>query len=108
MMCAAVCGCRHVGPNPRDLRVMQKPYSRFATLEDVLSSEFIAINQVLNDLSARFDLPDHSELNATRYPWSVGMLDTPAFYAARLWEYPYAMLAAELQPGMKVSDIGCG
>ena len=32
----------------------------------------------------------------------------PEYYAARLWEYPYAILAAELIPGLKVADIGCG
>jgi SAM-dependent methyltransferase len=53
-------------------------------------------------------LPDHSDVNELRYPWSRGMLSKPEFYAARLWEYPYAILAAELSPGLKVADIGCG
>src|SRR5687767_8420535 len=87
---------------------MQKPFSRFATVEEVLSPEFISINKVLDQLSVRFQLADHTDLNNLRYPWSVGMLNRPAFYAARLWEYPYAVLAAELKSGMKVADIGCG
>jgi SAM-dependent methyltransferase len=62
----------------------------------------------MNTLSTRFDLSDHTDLNAERYPWSEGLLDKPAFYAARLWEYPFAIRAADLMPGMKVADVGCG
>lgn len=87
---------------------MQNAISRFATVEEVRSPEFEAINRVLDQLSVSFNLPDHSDVNELRYPWSRGMLSKPAFYAARLWEYPYAILAAELTPGMKVADIGCG
>jgi SAM-dependent methyltransferase len=87
---------------------MQRAYSRFATLEDVLSPEFVSINKLLDQLHVRYNLPDHADLNELRYPWSNGMLHQPALYAARLWEYPYALLAAGLEPGMKVADIGCG
>jgi SAM-dependent methyltransferase len=87
---------------------MQRPFSRFATVEEVRSPEFISINKVLDQLSVRFQLADHADLNELRYPWSAGMLNRPAFYAARLWEYPYAVLSSELKPGMKVADIGCG
>jgi SAM-dependent methyltransferase len=87
---------------------MQGPLSRFATAEEVRSAEFAAINKVLDQISVSFNLPDHSDVNELRYPWSRGMLSQPAFYAARLWEYPYAILAAELSPGLKVADIGCG
>lgn len=71
-------------------------------------SEYLSINKEIDRLYAAFDLSDHTDLNAERYPWSVGMLGKPAFYAARLWEYPFAILAADLSPGMKVADIGCG
>ena len=87
---------------------MKRPYSRFATVEDALSPEFVSINKALDRLSVCFNLADHTDLNEVRYPWSAGMLSKPAFYAARLWEYPYAVLAADLEPGMKVADIGCG
>lgn len=87
---------------------MQQFLSRFATAEEVRSDEFSAINKVLDQITVTFDLPDHSDLNSIRYPWSKGMLSQPAFYAARLWEYPYAILGAELTPGMKVADVGCG
>ena len=73
---------------------MQRPFSRFATVEEVRSPEFISIVKVMDQLSVRFQLADHTDLNELRYPWSVGMLSQPAFYAARLWEYPYAVLAA--------------
>jgi SAM-dependent methyltransferase len=87
---------------------MKGALSRFATADEVRSAEFAEINQVLDQISVGFDLPDHSDVNELRYPWSQGMLSKPAFYAARLWEYPYAILAAELIPGLKVADIGCG
>lgn len=87
---------------------MKGASSRFATAEEVRSPEFAAINKVLDRISVSFNLPDHSDLNELRYPWSRGMLSKPALYAARLWEYPYAVLAAELTPGLKVADIGCG
>ncbi|MDX6612618.1 MAG: hypothetical protein QOD75_1804 [Blastocatellia bacterium] len=73
-----------------------------------MSPEFTAINKVLDHLNVSFKLSDHTDFNQQRYPWSAGMLNQPALYAARLWEYPYAILAAELEPGMKVADIGCG
>ncbi len=87
---------------------MNQLYSRFAVVEDVRSPEFLSVNRDMSTLSTRFELSDHTELNAERYPWSVGMLPKPAFYAARLWEYPFAILAADLTPEMKVADIGCG
>jgi SAM-dependent methyltransferase len=68
----------------------------------------MSINKDMASLSTRFELSDHTDLNAERYPWSVGMMQKPAFYASRLWEYPFAILAADLTPGMKVADIGCG
>lgn len=88
--------------------MIQGPLNKFATAEEVRSAEFSAINKVLDQIAVRFDLADHSDLNDLRYPWSAGMLSKPAFYAARLWEYPYAILAADLTPGIKVVDIGCG
>jgi len=87
---------------------MNTAYSRFAYVEDVLSPEFISINQVLDRLHVQFDLADHTDLNEERYPWSAGLLSKPAFYGARLWEYPFAILAADLKPGLRVADIGCG
>jgi SAM-dependent methyltransferase len=85
-----------------------KQYSKFATLEDVLAPEYVSINRAMDGLAAKYELADHTDLNEQRYPWSKGMLNRPAFYAARLWEYPFCVLAADLEPGMAVADIGCG
>ena len=82
--------------------------TRFATVEDVMSEEFMSIIQVLDRIHVHYDLPDHSDVNGERYPWSVNLLSFPTFYAARMWEYPFAILSAELQPGMRIADIGCG
>ena len=87
---------------------MKGALSRFARVDEVRSAEFTEVNKELDKISVSFNLPDHSDVNELRYPWSRGMLSKPAFYAARLWEYPYAILAAELIPGLKVADIGCG
>jgi hypothetical protein len=62
----------------------------------------------MDELNLRFSLADHADVNQLRYPWSTGMLRQPAFYAGRLWEYPFALLATELEQGMQVADIGCG
>jgi len=82
--------------------------SRFASIEETLSEPFLAVARAIDELVVRYQLPDHTQLNRERFPWAEGILSEPAFYASRLWEYPYAILSAELQPGMKVADIGCG
>lgn len=87
---------------------MKQLYSKFAAVDDVRSPDYLSINADVGRLYTKFNLSDHTELNAERYPWSAGMLEQPAFYASRLWEYPFAILAADLTPGMKVADIGCG
>ncbi len=87
---------------------MKQLYSKFAVVDDVRSPEYLSINRDAGSLYTKFNLSDHTDLNAERYPWSAGMLEKPAFYASRLWEYPFAILAADLTPGMKVADIGCG
>jgi SAM-dependent methyltransferase len=87
---------------------MGECFTRFATVEEVLSPPFVAINRCLDEITVRLQLPDHSDLNAERYPWSSDLLSRPAFYAARLWEYPFAILAAGLRRGMRVADLGCG
>ena len=87
---------------------MKRPSSRFATVEDVMSPEFVAINKDMDRFHVKYELTDHKHVNAVQFPWSEGMLNVPAFYAARMWEFPFAILAAELERGMKVADIGCG
>lgn len=89
-------------------KIVKLLYSKFAVVDDLATPDYRSINQSVAGLYAKFDLSDHTDLNAERYPWSVGMLDKPAFYASRLWEYPFCILSADLAPGMKVADIGCG
>ena len=81
--------------------------SRFATSEDIEHPLFEELNRRFIDINLEFDLPDHTKINKERFSW-YGIKVAPMFYAARLWEYPFAILAGELSPGMKVADVGCG
>ena len=82
--------------------------SRFATQKESLSASFMKINRQLDQINVAYDLPDHTDFNEYRYPWSLPYLSYPEFYAARLWEYPFAFYSAEFKRGMKVLDVGCG
>lgn len=82
--------------------------SRFASVEDVLDPEFQTINNRLDLLNKKFQLSCHEEFNAKLFPWAVNLYAKPQIYAARLWEYPFAILSAELEPGLTCADIGCG
>lgn len=85
-----------------------KLQSRFATIEEITSESFMALNRELDRITVEYKLPDHSDLNQNRYPWAVPMLSVPALYGSRMWEYPFALIAADLRPGMKCVDVGCG
>jgi len=87
---------------------MSKPLTRFATTKEIMTPEFMRLICTLDKIASDYHLEDFSRLNQARYPWSVGLLSNPSFYASRMWEYPFAILSAELQPGMKCADIGCG
>lgn len=82
--------------------------SRFASVEEVMSQPFMDLVRALDKLTVEYQLPDHSDVNLERYPWSLPLLSTPALYAARTWEYPFALLNAELSPRMRCADVGCG
>jgi SAM-dependent methyltransferase len=88
--------------------VSAEALTRFAVVEDVRRPEFAALIRVLDELAGELRLDDQSQLNALRFPWSEGMLGRPALYASRLWEYPFALRAAGLRPGLAVADVGCG
>ena len=88
--------------------IKDRKMSRFATVDEVRSTEFMSLSRILDQLTTRYNFPDHSDVNQERYPWATGLLSSPAFYAARMWEYPYAILSAELKPGIRCADIGCG
>ncbi len=81
---------------------------RFAALEEVASEPFERVGRECATLNARHDLPDHAALNRAHYPWADGRFPGPQIYGSRHWEYPFAILAAELQPGMLCADVGCG
>ena len=90
---------------------MKKPEvstNRFATKNEVFSREFRKIWRVLAKIHRNYELPDHGDVNKRRYLWAKNLLRYPEIYAARLWEYPYAILSANLRPGMKCLDVGCG
>lgn len=82
--------------------------SRFAKVEEVFSKEFEEINQQLLLINQQYNLIDHANLNKERFYWADKITAKPIFYASRLWEFPFAILAAELSKGMKCADIGCG
>ena len=86
----------------------QKSAIPFAAREEVMSEDFQALIKALNRVNVEYTLDDSTDVNHERYPWAEGLLESPEMYAARLWEYPYAILSARLKPGMRCVDIGCG
>ncbi len=95
---------------PPIMKGLKKPEtcSTYADINEIRSERFQDIITELNSLNMKYHLADHSELNKVRYPWSQKYLSTPQFYASRLWEYPWAILHAQLEPGMHCADVGCG
>lgn len=82
--------------------------SRFAKYEDIFSEEYAAINEKLIGLQKKHQLQDHTDLNKERFSWADRITAKPMYYAARMWEFPYAIIEANLEKGMKVADVGCG
>jgi len=82
--------------------------SRFATEDEVFTPEFSLLNSELLGLQGKYNLQDQSDLNSDRFSWSKKVISKPAYYASRMWEYPFAIIAADLDNGMKVADVGCG
>ena len=82
--------------------------SKFATKEEIFSEQYKKLNAELLAIQKQFHLQDHTELNHERFSWAGEIREKPVYYAARLWEFPFAILAGNLQPGMKVADVGCG
>ena len=81
---------------------------RFASVEEVCSEPFERLGRELAAINTQLDLPDHADLNRAHYPWAAGRFPGPQIFGSRLWEYPFAILAADLQPGMACADVGCG
>ncbi|MEZ5053616.1 MAG: class I SAM-dependent methyltransferase [Chitinophagales bacterium] len=82
--------------------------SRFAKFEEIFSEEYAGINKELIALQKKHQLQDHEAINKSRFSWADKITDKPMYYAARMWEFPYAIFEAQLQMGMKVADVGCG
>jgi len=83
--------------------------SRFAVAEDIFTKEFAEINNRLLQITDEHQLIDHREINNQRFPdWFGKIKCNRSFYGSRFWEYPFAILAAELKPGLKCADVGCG
>jgi ubiquinone/menaquinone biosynthesis C-methylase UbiE len=82
--------------------------SRFATVEEIFTAEFEKINEQLAILHHKYKLQDHEDLNKSRFDWWQKISYKPMYYAARMWEFPFAISEADLQLGMKVADVGCG
>ncbi len=85
-----------------------KTNSRFATADEIFTDEFKSLNDQLAGLQKKYGLQDHAELNRERFSWADKITHHPMYYAARMWEFPYAIIEGEIQPGMKVADVGCG
>lgn len=82
--------------------------SRFATVQETLSPSFRKIWGEIASIHKQYNLPDHTDVNLQRYPWSDKLITSPAPYAARLWEYPFSLIEADLSVGLQCADIGCG
>ncbi|MCB0507856.1 MAG: class I SAM-dependent methyltransferase [Bacteroidetes bacterium] len=82
--------------------------SRFAKFEEIFSDEYAAVNKELIEIQKKYQLQDHEAINISRFSWADRITDKPMYYAARMWEFPYAIIEADLQQGMKVADVGCG
>ena len=82
--------------------------SRFATVEEALTANVLSISDAIEKLHHQCQMPDFSRVNSERFPWATGFLSAPEFYASRLWEYPWAILTAELSPGLDCVDVGSG
>ncbi len=82
--------------------------SKFARKEEIFSDPFWEINKELLKINSDFDLKDHKELNESRFSWFSEIKAPRTYYGARFWEYPYAILAADLRNGLKCADVGCG
>ena len=87
---------------------IMKPNSRFAQFEEIFSEEYTPLNNQLIELQKKFNLQDHDKINKERFNWMDKVNAKPLYYAARMWEFPYAIYEAKLEQGMKVADVGCG
>lgn len=72
------------------------------------SPDFALINDELLKLQAKYKLLDQTDLNTQRFQWVSRISPRPLYYASRMWEYPFAILSADITEGIEVTDVGCG
>jgi len=82
--------------------------SRFATSDEIYHDDYQQVDKRLLEIHREYGLTDHTALNKERCSWYKDPGAGSVFYASRMWEYPFAILSAEIKPGMKCADIGCG
>jgi SAM-dependent methyltransferase len=82
--------------------------SKFAEISDLNDPLFKEVNAKLQELNILLDLPDHTQLNAERFNNEPLIMNSGTYYGARMWEYPFAIINAEIKQGQKIADIGCG
>jgi ubiquinone/menaquinone biosynthesis C-methylase UbiE len=83
--------------------------SKFAVSEDIFSAAYTEINKRLLEITREHELINHNEINAERFSEWFGKINEPrTFYGSRFWEYPFAILSADIKTGMQCADIGCG
>ncbi len=80
----------------------------FATVEAIQSEAFRLVNRKLSIIHAQLALPGHEDYNQKLFPWSIKEHPEARLYATRLWEYPWAISKAKLEPNMICGDVGCG
>ena len=82
--------------------------SRFAKADEIFSEKFASVNDRLAALHKKHGLQDHKQINESRFTWHNKITYEPMYYAARMWEFPFAIIESDLVKGMKVADVGCG
>ncbi|WP_317899499.1 class I SAM-dependent methyltransferase [Aurantibacillus circumpalustris] len=82
--------------------------SKYAEISDLSDARFVEINKAIEALNLKYNLPDHATLNKARFLDNPIINASGTFYGARMWEYPFAIINAELKEGMTCADIGCG
>lgn len=75
--------------------------NRFLTASDWSDPRYRALREEFNALY-------RDELGGTPHPTHARFPDSIVTHWSREWEYPWAVLNSEAEPGMRVVDLGCG
>lgn len=74
--------------------------NRFLRDEDWLDPRYESLRAAFDEL--------YRELGGRPHPYGAACPEDVVIHWSREWEYPWAVLNAELSPGMRVVDLGCG